>query len=195
MNTPGPSRAQLTAGLPDQTFATDGLLTKRALRAYAFAMLSPAGDELLWDLGAGTGSVAIEWCRLHAGNRAVAVERNPDRASRITTNATALQVADRVEVLLGAVDGVLPDLPEPDAIFIGGGIGEATLDRCWDVLPPGGRLVVHSVTADSDSRLLAAYRARGGELTRIAVETAEPLGSFVGYRPLRTVTSWAAVKP
>ncbi|MFV0451439.1 MAG: precorrin-6Y C5,15-methyltransferase (decarboxylating) subunit CbiT [Propioniciclava sp.] len=185
---------QRTAGLPDDAFVTDGLLTKRPLRAYALAMLAPVGQELLWDLGAGTGSIGIEWCRLHAGNTAVAVERDARRAARIEQNARAHGVAERVRVVTGDLADVLATLPAPHAVFVGGGVSADLLDHCWEMLPAGGRLVVHSVTADSDATLLDAYRSGGGELTRIAVENAEPLGRFTAFRPLRTVTAWAATK-
>lgn len=182
---------QLSAGLPDDAFAGDGLLTKRALRAYALAMLEPAGDQRLWDLGAGTGSIGIEWCRLHAGNSVAAVERNADRRARIEANAAAHGVAGRVLVVAGDLLEVLPTLPAPDAVFVGGGVSADLVERCWAALPAGGRLVAHSVTADSDAVLLEAYRSHGGELARIGVELAEPIGRFTGFRPLRTVTCWA----
>ncbi len=185
---------QLTAGLPDEAFVTDGLLTKRVLRAYALAMLAPVGNELLWDLGAGTGSIGIEWCRCDAGNSAVAVERDPERVSRIGSNAASLGVAAQLRVVAADVLDALPGLPSPDAVFVGGGVTGDTLSRCWAALPSGGRLVAHSVTAESDAVLLDAYRTRGGELCRIAVENAEPIGRFTGFKPLRTVTAWAARK-
>jgi len=185
---------QLSSGLPDEEFVTDGLLTKRVLRAYALAMLAPHAGELLWDLGAGTGSIAIEWCRLHPDNRAIAVERDAERAERILTNAANLGVADQLDLRTANAPDVLDDLPAPDAAFVGGGVTTETLDRCWDALRPGGRLVAHSVTADSDAVLLAAHQRWGGELSRIAVEVAEPIGRFTGFRPLRTVTTWAAIR-
>lgn len=185
---------QLSSGLPDEAFVTDGLLTKRVLRAYALAMLAPRVGELLWDLGAGTGSIGIEWCRLHRANRAIAIERDSGRVERILANAAALGVSDRLEVRTANVEDVLDELAAPDAAFIGGGVRADTLDRCWDALRPGGRLVVHSVTADSDAVLLAAHQRWGGELNRIAVEMAEPIGRFTGFRPLRTVTTWASTR-
>nr|WP_300141152.1 precorrin-6Y C5,15-methyltransferase (decarboxylating) subunit CbiT [Propionicimonas sp.] len=190
-----PWAGQLSAGLPDEAFVTDGLLTKRVLRAYALAMLAPAAGQRLWDLGAGTGSIGIEWCRLHPRNTAIAVERNPERVARIGLNATSLAVAAQLEVVVDDIATAIPALPRPDAVFLGGGVHAGVLDRCWHVLAPGGRLVVHSVTADSDAVLLDAYRRWGGELNRIAVETAEPIGRFTGFRPLRTVTTWAATRP
>lgn len=185
---------QLSAGLPDDAFDSDGLLTKRALRAYALAMLAPVGGELLWDLGAGSGSIGIEWCRLHPDNTAVAVERDADRRGRIGPNAARHGVADRLRVVAGDSEDLLATLERPDAVFVGGGLSAAVLAASWAALRPGGRLVAHSVTADSDAVLLDAYRAHGGELARIATETAEPLGRFVGFRPLRTVTAWAAAR-
>ncbi|MDQ7992063.1 MAG: precorrin-6Y C5,15-methyltransferase (decarboxylating) subunit CbiT [Propionicimonas sp.] len=185
---------QLTAGLPDDAFASDGLLTKRVLRAAALASLAPVGGELLWDLGAGTGSISIEWCRLAQDNRAVAVERNPERAERIRENAARHGVAAQLTIVESDIAGALAGLPAPAAVFVGGGVEEVTLQACWAVLPSGGRLVVHSVTAESDAILVASWRTTGGELTRVAVETAEPIGRFTGFRPARTVTAWAAVK-
>lgn len=187
-------REQLSAGLPDEAFVTDGLLTKRVLRAHALAMLAPTAGERLWDLGAGTGSIGIEWCRLHATNLAVAVERNPERVSRILTNAGNLGVADQLAVVTADASDALDHLPEPDAVFVGGGLDTALLRRCWERLPSGGRLVAHSVTADSDAVLLDAFTRWAGELNRVAVEVGEPLGRFTGFRPLRTVTTWAATK-
>lgn len=188
-----PSR-QVSAGLPDDAFETDGLLTKRPFRAYALAMLAPVGDELLWDLGAGSGSIGIEWCRLHPGNRAVAVERDAARRARIEPNAAQHGVADRLRVVAGDVGAVLDELDPPNAVFVGGGLSADVLAASWAALRSGGRLVAHSVTADSDVVLLQAYRDFGGELTRLSVENAEPLGRFTSFKPLRTVTSWAAIK-
>lgn len=185
---------QLTAGLPDDAFASDGLLTKRVLRAAALASLAPVGDELLWDLGAGTGSIGIEWCRLSSGNRAVSVERRRERVSRIHENAARHRVSAQLAIVEDDVAAALPGLPDPDAVFVGGAVDEALLPACWTRLPAGGRLVVHSVTADSDAVLLGAYRTWGGELSRVAVETAEPIGRFTGFRPARTVTVWAATR-
>ncbi|MFZ1283760.1 MAG: precorrin-6Y C5,15-methyltransferase (decarboxylating) subunit CbiT [Propionicimonas sp.] len=185
---------QLTAGLPDGAFANDGLLTKRFLRATALAALAPIGGELLWDLGAGSGSISIEWCRLSATNRAVAVERQSDRVDRIRVNAATHSVTSQLEIRRGAIAELLPLLPAPDAVFVGGGVESITLDAAWDRLRADGRLVAHSVTAESDAILLGAYQTHGGELTRVAVETAEPIGRFTGFRPSRTVTCWAATK-
>lgn len=185
---------QLSAGLPDDAFLSDGLLTKRVLRAAALAWLAPRAGELLWDLGAGTGAIGIEWCRLDPANRSVAVERQPERLERIRANAERHGVNARLDVVASAIEQALPALPAPDAVFIGGGILTTVLDAAWDSLPAGGRLVAHSVTAESDAVLLEAFKARGGDLTRVAVEAAEPIGRFTGFRPARTVTAWGVVK-
>lgn len=188
------TNSQLSAGLPDDAFVTDGLLTKRVLRAFALAVLAPTAGEHLWDLGAGTGSIGIEWCRLGPDLSADAVERDPVRCERIQTNARNLGVASRLRVHTGAVEVVLNGLQPPNAIFVGGGVTDDALQRCWEVLPVGGRLAAHSVTAESDGTLLAARQRWGGELNRVGVEVAEPIGRFTGFRPLRTVTTWVAVK-
>ncbi len=181
-------------GLPDDAFEHDGLITKRHVRATALAYLRPRPGELLWDVGTGAGSIAIEWARAAAGARAIGLERDPDRAARARRNAAALAAPESVTIALGAADTLLADLPRPDAVFFGGGIAAELLATCWGVLPPRGRLVAHSVTIDSEETLVSAYRRWGGSLTRIAVETAEPLGSLLGWRPARAVVQWAAVR-
>lgn len=185
---------QRTAGLPDDSFVTDGLLTKRAVRAVALAMLAPMGAETLWDLGAGSGSISIEWCLQDFLNTAIAVEHNPKRVELIAQNSSAFGVESQLRTVVGDASDVLGQLAPPDAIFVGGGITTSLLETCWDKLPDAGRLVVHSVTADSDAHLLRAYRTWGGDLHRISVETAEPIGRYVGFRPARTVTTWGATK-
>lgn len=185
---------QLSSGLPDAVFVSDGLMTKRPLRAFALAMLAPVGGERLWDLGAGTGSIGIEWCRLDEANTAIAVERDPARAARIAVNAERLGAAGRVEVVVADVATALPGLASPNAVFVGGGVSAGVLESSWRVLAAGGRLVAHSVTAESDAVLLGAYRRLGGELTRVGVEVAEPIGRFTGFKPYRSVCAWAARK-
>jgi len=179
-------------GLPDEVFDHDGQLTKRELRACALARLAPVPGELLWDVGAGAGSVAIEWSRAHPSNRAVAIERNADRAARVRRNADRLGVPE-VRVVEGTAPDVLSGLPTPQAVFLGGGL--AALDACFSALAPGGRLVSHAVTLESEQALAAAYTRHGGELIRIGVERAAPLGSFTGWTPARTVTQWSVRKP
>lgn len=176
-------------GLPDDAFEHDGQVTKRDVRASALAHLAPVPGELLWDVGAGAGSVGIEWSRAHPLNRAVAIERDPVRAGRIARNAAMLGVPE-LRVVTGDAPDVLGQLPAPDAIFIGGGLTvPAVLDAC---LATGARVVAHGVTLEAEQILANAYVERGGELTRIAVDHARPLGGFTGWTPSRTVTSWSS---
>ena len=178
----------LVAGLPDNAFEHDGALTKRDLRASALARLAPTPGELLWDIGAGAGSIAIEWSRAHPLNRAIAVERDPQRAARIGRNANTLGVPE-LHVVTGSAPEALADLPEPDAIFVGGGVTvRGVLDGC---LATGVRLVAHGVTLESEQALARAYTEHGGELIRLSVEQATPLGGFTGWTPGRTVTQWS----
>lgn len=190
----GPVVGSWAAGLPDTAYEHDGQLTKRDLRASALARLAPQPGQLLWDVGAGAGSVGIEWMRAHPTCRAVAVEADPARAARIARNAGALGVPGLV-VVEGRAPDALVDLPVPDAVFVGGGAtAPGLIDACLRALPAGGRLVVHGVTLETESVLGAAYAEHGGELTRIAVETAAPVGSFTGWTPARAVTQWAVTK-
>jgi precorrin-6Y C5,15-methyltransferase (decarboxylating) len=187
----GPRAGGWVAGLPDDAFDHDGQLTKRDLRASALARLAPAPGEHLWDVGAGAGSVGIEWMRAHPACTATAVEANAERAARITSNAARLGVP-RLRVVQGRAPEALDGLPAPDAVFVGGGATrDGVLDTCLIALRPGGRLVVHGVTLETERLLADAYIRHGGELTRIAVETAAPIGSFTGWSPARTVTQWS----
>ncbi|MGY0540286.1 precorrin-6y C5,15-methyltransferase (decarboxylating) subunit CbiE [Nocardioides sp. YJ-D4] len=183
------------AGLPDDVFENDGQLTKRDLRASALARLAPTPRAHLWDVGAGAGSVGIEWMRAHPSCTTTAVEASPERAARIARNATRLGVPG-LAVIQGRAPDALRDLPAPDAIFIGGGATRpGVLDACLAALRPGGRLVVHGVTLETEQLLATAYQQHGGELTRIAVETSAPIGTFTGWTPARTVTQWSFVVP
>ncbi|MFI6308186.1 precorrin-6y C5,15-methyltransferase (decarboxylating) subunit CbiE [Amycolatopsis thailandensis] len=174
-------------GLPDDAFEHDGQLTKRDLRASALARLAPSPGELLWDVGAGTGSVGIEWSRVHPLNRAIAIERSSERAARITRNAHALGVPE-LDVVIGAAPDALEGLSRPHAIFIGGGLTvPRVLDAC---LATGARIVAHGVTLESEQALARAYTEHGGELIRVGVEQAAPLGGFTGWTPARAVTQW-----
>jgi precorrin-6B C5,15-methyltransferase / cobalt-precorrin-6B C5,C15-methyltransferase len=185
--------ASLVSGLPDQAFDHDGQLTKRDLRASALARLMPRPGELLWDVGAGAGSIAIEWLRADPGCRAIAIERNLDRVKRIGGNAEALGVPG-LEVLHGAAPAVLASLPRPDAVFVGGGATHETLEQSWSALRPGGRLVVHAVTQETEMIMIDCWKRHGGELTRLSVEHLEPIGRYHGWRPARGVVQWSAVK-
>lgn len=191
----GPLQTGWAPGLPDDAFENDGQLTKRDLRAAALARLMPVPGQMLWDVGAGAGSVGIEWMRAHPTCATVAVEADPARAERITRNAKALGVP-ALRVVNGRAPAALAELPAPDAVFIGGGATRAgVLTECLTRLRPGGRLVVHGVTVETEVLLGEAYREHGGELTRIHIERAAPVGTFTGWTPARAVTQWALVKP
>ncbi|GAA3822731.1 precorrin-6y C5,15-methyltransferase (decarboxylating) subunit CbiE [Nocardioides panacisoli] len=190
----GPPANSWAAGLPDEAYEHDGQLTKRDVRASALARLRPQPGALLWDVGAGAGSVGIEWLRSHRLCRAVAVEGRPERAARIARNAGALGVPS-LDVVHGRAPDALLDLPDPDAVFVGGGATTAVLDLCRDRLRPGGRLVAHGVTLETERLLLDAHDEHGGELVRLSVEQAAPLGDrFRGWSPARAVTQWAWTK-
>jgi precorrin-6Y C5,15-methyltransferase (decarboxylating) len=191
----GPLITGWAAGLPDEVFDNDGQLTKRDLRAAALARLLPAPGQLLWDVGAGAGSVGIEWMRAHPTCRTVAVEADGTRADRIGRNARHLGVP-ALRVVHGSAPEALDGLPSPHAVFIGGGGTRAgVLDACLRALLPGGRLVVHGVTVETEVLLAEAYREHAGELTRIHVERTAPVGTFTGWTPGRAVTQWAFTRP
>ena len=181
------------SGLPDDAYDHDGQLTKRDLRASALSRLAPVPGELLWDLGAGAGSIAIEWARTDPRCRAIAIDRTPDRAARITANAARLGVPG-IQVITADVTESVDWLPRPDAIFVGGGADLDLIRRCWHLLPAGGRLVGHAVTVETEQVLLEAWRGFGGELVRIGVERLEPLGGFHGWKSARAVVQWSAVR-
>ncbi len=180
-----------TTSLPDDAYGPDGPGTERAVRAATLAALVPVPGQLLWDVGAGSGAVAIEWLRAAPGARAIAIDRDPACAQRIARNALALGVPG-LEVVTGEAPAALDELgAEPDAIFVGGGLTSyGLLTRCRKALRPGGRLVANVVTVEGEGFLARAQAEQGGRLTRIAVARAEPLGAFTGWRPAMTVTQY-----
>ena len=181
-------------GLPDDAFEHDGQVTKREIRALALAALAPVPGQLLWDVGAGSGSVGIEWMRVHPASRAIAVEPRADRRDRITRNAAALGVPGLL-VVPGSAPAALAGLPRPDAVFIGGGVTDDGVVRaCWDALAAGGRLVAHAVTIEGQAVLADWWRGTGGTLTRLGVERAERLGTFTTWRPALPVVQWSVRK-
>ncbi len=184
----------MTPGLPDEEYEHDGQLTKRDIRASALAHLRPVPNQLLWDLGAGAGSVAIEWARTDPSCRAVAVERAADRAGRIRRNADRLGVP-AVRVVQADAVSALADLPEPDAVFIGGGLSANLVDLSWRSLRGGGRLVAHAVTVETERIVVDAWQRLGGDLTRMSVERMDPIGGFHGWKPARAVVQWSITKP
>jgi precorrin-6B C5,15-methyltransferase / cobalt-precorrin-6B C5,C15-methyltransferase len=181
-------------GLPDDAFEQDGQITKHEIRALALAALAPVPGQLLWDVGAGSGSVGIEWMRVHPASRAIAIEPRADRRDRIARNAAALGVPGLV-VVAGSAPAALAGLPRPDAVFVGGGLtADGVVPACWDALPVGGRLVANAVTIEGQSAL-AGWRDRlGGTLTRIALERADGLGSFTTWRPALPIVQWSVRK-
>ena len=185
----------LVPGLPEDAFEHDGLITKREVRATTLASLMPLPRHVLWDVGAGAGSVAIEWLRAEPSATAIAIESNPKRVATIGRNAVALGVPG-LKVIEGEAPGVLEGLePRPDAIFLGGGVSvPGLLEACWGMLSAGGRLVANGVTLEAEQRLLAFRNESGGDLVRIGVSRAAPVGRLHAFRPLKEVTQLAAVK-
>ena len=183
------------AGLPDDWFEHDGQITKREIRAMTLSALAPRRGELLWDVGSGSGSVAIEWMLADPANGAVAIELRHDRAQRIARNALSFG-APALSVVTGEAPYVFADLPRPDAIFIGGGASApGIMDRAYDALPAGGRLVVNAVTLETQAQCVD-WRARwGGALTQVAIAHAEPVGRYSGWRAAMPIVQWRLVKP
>ncbi|MBV6826151.1 precorrin-6y C5,15-methyltransferase (decarboxylating) subunit CbiE [Pseudomonas sp. PD9R] len=191
-NTPRLSRL---AGLPDSAFRHDGQLTKRDVRAITLARLAPVPGELLWDVGAGSGSIGIEWMRAHPSCRALAIEADEGRQQMIEYNRDALGVPG-LQLIRGSAPQALLGLERPDAIFIGGGVTrEGVLDTCWAALKPGGRLVANAVTLQSEMTLMSWREQHGGELTRIHIAQAQPLGDFDTWRQALPITLLEVTKP
>jgi precorrin-6Y C5,15-methyltransferase (decarboxylating) len=191
-NTPRLSRL---AGLPDSAFKHDGQLTKRDVRAITLARLAPVPGELLWDVGAGSGSIGIEWMRAHPTCRALAIEADEGRQLLIEHNRDALGVPG-LQLIRGNAPQALAGLERPDAIFIGGGVTrEGVLDTCWAQLKPGGRLIANAVTLQSEMTLMAWRERHGGELTRIHIAQAQPLGEFDTWRQALPITLLDVTKP
>ncbi|BAZ83855.1 precorrin-6y C5,15-methyltransferase (decarboxylating) subunit CbiE [Dolichospermum compactum] len=181
-------------GLPDSAFHHDGQLTKREVRAVTLSSLAPLPGELLWDVGAGCGSISIEWLRSDRRCRAIAIEQNATRLNYIADNATALGTPN-LQIMAGKALEVIPNLPAPNAIFIGGGVTvPEILENCWNTLLPGGRMVVNVVTLEGEKRLYQWHEKVGGNFTRIAIQRAEPIGKFLGWKAMSPVTQWIGIK-
>jgi len=188
-------RLSLLAGLPDSAFEHDGQLTKRDVRAITLARLAPLPGELLWDVGAGCGSIGIEWMRAHPSCRALAIEANEERQLLIEYNRDALGVPG-LQLIRGSAPDALEGLEQPDAIFIGGGVTRpGVLDACWQQLRSGGRLIANAVTLQSETTLILWREHHGGELTRIHIAQAKPLGEFDTWRQALPITLLEAIKP
>jgi precorrin-6Y C5,15-methyltransferase (decarboxylating) len=192
---PGARILAYTPGLDDNLFEHDGQITKREVRAVTLSALAPRRGEVLWDIGAGSGSVAIEWTLADPSLRAVAIEERADRAARIARNAAAFGVP-ALAVVEGTAPGALGGLEPPDAIFVGGGASvPGVLDAAIAALKPGGRLVANAVTLETEAELIARHARLGGDLIRIAITRADRVGGKTGWRPAMPVTQWVWVKP
>jgi precorrin-6B C5,15-methyltransferase / cobalt-precorrin-6B C5,C15-methyltransferase len=182
-------------GLPDAAYQHDGQLTKREVRAITLSTLAPLPGQLLWDVGAGCGSISIEWMRTHPRCRAIALEQHPKRLQYIADNATALGTPE-LKIIAGVAPTTLQNLPQPDAIFIGGGLTTPDLlATCWQALRSGGRLAANAVTVESEQQLFQWRSQLGGNLSRIAIQRAEPIGQFLGWKAMAPVTQWMVQKP
>ena len=181
-----------SAGLPDDAFAHDGQITRAPIRALTLSALAPRAGAHLWDLGAGSGSVSVEF--VLAGGRATAVEMRADRVANIRRNATAFGVEHRMTVVEGTAPGALAGLAQPDAVFVGGGCDGALLTHLWDILPPGTTLVVNAVTLDTEALLIRWHGRHGGTLWHFAVAEVQPLGRLRGWQPARPVVQWRVTR-
>ena len=182
----------MTPGLPDSSFAHDGQITKSPIRALTLAALAPRPGELLWDIGAGSGSVSVEWCR--AGGRAISVEARGDRVANIRANVDAFGLSAQMTVVEGYAPAGLSGLVLPDAVFVGGGANQALLQAIWDILPQGGRMVCNGVTLETEGLLGVWHCEKGGTLMRIDLAEAAPLGRMRGWAAARPVVQWSARK-
>jgi precorrin-6B C5,15-methyltransferase / cobalt-precorrin-6B C5,C15-methyltransferase len=185
----------LTSGLDDSFFEHDGQLTKREIRAVTLSSLEPRHGELLWDIGLGAGSVAIEWLLRHPSLRAIGVEARDDRAGRAARNAAALGVPE-LQIVQGRAPEVLAELARPDAVFLGGGMmDDGVFETAWAALKSGGRLVANAVSIETEARLIDCFRRFGGDLTRLQVARVDKVGTTFGWRPAMPVTQWRVRKP
>ncbi len=181
-----------SAGLPDSLFVHDGQITKRPVRALALSALAPRRGERLWDIGAGSGSISIEWA-LHGGT-AIAIEARSDRAANIRQNAEVFGVSHRITVIEGTAPATLSGLPAPQAVFIGGGLDAAMCESVWALLAKGARLVADAVTIETEALLSELHQRHGGELMRIEIAHAGQLGRYRAFEPARPVVQWSTVK-
>ena len=180
-------------GLADELFVHDGTMTKQEVRAATLAKLMPMRGALLWDIGTGCGSVAVEWMRGARYARAIGIEPRADRRAMAAQNALALGVP-KLHLIDGSVPDALHDLDAPDAIFIGGGLSVETFDFAWNALRPLGRLVANAVTLESESLMMELHKSHGGQLVKLQVNRAEPVGPYTGWRPLMPITQLSLIK-
>jgi precorrin-6Y C5,15-methyltransferase (decarboxylating) len=192
---PGAALIPLAPGLDDDLFQHDGQLTKREIRAVTLSSLQPLCGQLLWDIGLGAGSVAIEWLLQHPSLRAIGIEASTDRAGRAARNAATLGVPE-LEIVQGHAPQALAGLARPDAVFIGGGMmDDGVFETAWSALKPGGRLVANAVSLETEARLAGHFRQFGGDLVRLQVARADRVGAMSGWRPAMPVTQWRVRKP
>ena len=192
---PGARILPLTPGLDDTLFEHDGQITKREVRALTLSALAPRRNEVLIDIGGGSGSVSIEWMLADPSLRAIAIEPDPDRAGRIARNAAAFGVP-ALEIIGGSAPEALSGLEPAHAVFVGGGGTQpGVMDAAMDALRPGGRLVANAVTLEMEHMLIALHARLGGELVRVNVARAEPVGGLTGWRPAMPITQWRWSKP
>ncbi|WFU61517.1 precorrin-6y C5,15-methyltransferase (decarboxylating) subunit CbiE [Bradyrhizobium brasilense] len=181
-----------SSGLADALFVHDGQLTKRPVRALALSALAPRPGERLWDVGAGSGSISIEWAL--CGGTAIAVEARTERAANIRSNAASFGLTHRITIIEGEAPGALSDLAAPDAVFIGGGLDAAMFDAIWSRIAPGTRLVAHAVTLETEALLCDLHQRHGGELMRLEIAQAEPLGRYRAWKAARPIVQWSALR-
>ena len=180
-------------GLPDEFFENDGTMTKREMRALTIAKLMPMRGALMWDIGSGCGSVAIEWMRAARYAKAIGIEPRADRRLMASKNALALGTP-QLQLVDGLAPMALTNLPAPDAVFVGGGLTEEVFDVAWAALKPLGRFVANSITLESEQTLMVLHKKYQGDLSRIAASRLEPVGRYNGWRPFMPVTQWSLVK-
>jgi precorrin-6Y C5,15-methyltransferase (decarboxylating) len=190
----GGSGLPRTPGLPDDLFAHDGQITRQPIRALTLAALAPRAGEVLWDLGAGSGSISVEWCLAASQARAHAVELRGDRADNIRTNAEAFGITHRLSVHDGGWPDLIGGLPRPDAVFVGGGLDAEGLRNLWEHIPEGTRLVVNTVTLDNEALMAGWHGRHGGVLHRFDIAEARPLGRMQGWVPARPVVQWSVTR-
>ena len=192
---PGARFIPLASGVPDEWFETDGQITKREIRAMTLSALAPLAGQLLWDVGAGSGSIGIEWMLRDVSCRAIAVEPLAERAARIARNAISFGVPG-LRIVQGEAPVALAGLPRPDAVFLGGGGSDAgVIPALWTALRPGGRLVANAVTLETQALLLQGFQAHGGDLMQVSLSRANPVGPYFGWRPAMPMMQWSVTKP
>ena len=185
----GLSRA---SGLADDLFKHDGQITKRPIRALALSALAPRPGQRLWDIGAGSASISVEWAL--AGGTSIAIEVREDRVANIRANAEAFGLAHKISIVTGTAPAALSSLEKPDAVFIGGGLDAAVFAAIWSMIPQGTRLVAHSVTLETEALLSDLHQKHGGDLMRIELSQVAPLGRYRSWESARPVVQWSAVR-